>query len=417
MQTTLNAETAHRLFKNINRLIEQNYVLREQVDALLRQLERTRLPKTEQPEQWASALTDELYRLTGDGHFSLLYDPEQAEQLKRFQNNLLQDHLPDAKAEGELPAAGIRQAAMLPGKVGYIDIRDFLATPGAGSAITSAMQLMAGCTAIIFDLRHNSGGEVSMVQWLASYLFDEQPRLLHLYADPRIDFKPQIWTHAFVPGVRHPRTAIYILVSRNTFSAAEEFAYDLQAMGRAVVVGEQTGGGAHLTEQHATGYGFILNIPVAQIINPITGSNWQGTGITPDVVCSSDTALATAHLHALETIWHKESDPAQKERLQWDMETVKAHYQPTIFDETLLSNCIGQYDGREVLLRDGHLYLRYQHTLNRLMPIAANIFYVDGQDAVRIAFERENQQVRRMVVTQRDDPGRRAVRSKQVEEK
>lgn len=405
MATALNDETLYRLLKNIRLLIEQNYVSKEHLKALTRYLE-SKLPlKNLEPAQIASHLTREFYRITQDGHLSVSYDPEQAEKLKLFQNNLLQpdQQSPEPAASENEANLSIRQVTILTGGVGYIDIRDFLASPSASDSITSALQLVSGCTALILDLRQNFGGEVRMVQWLASYFFNGSPRLMHLYSDPRFDFQQQIWTYPFVPGVKHQHIPLYILVSPNTFSAAEEFAYDLQAMERAVVVGQQTGGGGHLTEHHAAGYHFIVNIPVATIINPITGGGWQGMGVTPDIICPSEAALSTAHLHALETQYAQEKEPSRKQRLAWDLETVKAQQQPLTVDQNGFADYVGQYADRQVVLRDGDLYVHLQHSVHKLIPLSPQNFYLQAQEHIRVTFLIEDQRVTGMRVTRRDD--------------
>ena len=109
------------------------------------------------------------------------------------------------------------------------------------------------------------------------------------------DVTVQRRTLPYVPGPRFgPARPVYILTSRRTFSAAEGFAYDLQALDRATIVGERTGGGAHPYENVRVGPHFVLGLPTARSLNPITGTNWQGTGVRPDIEVEADSALAVA---------------------------------------------------------------------------------------------------------------------------
>jgi C-terminal processing protease CtpA/Prc len=106
-----------------------------------------------------------------------------------------------------------------------------------------------------------------------------------------------------VPGRRFGATRpVYLLISKRTFSAAEAFAYDLQALGRAVVVGEPSGGGAHPFEYRRVGTHFVLSLPEGRSINPVTGKDWEGVGVQPDVVVPEAQALEKAQELARERI-------------------------------------------------------------------------------------------------------------------
>ena len=99
----------------------------------------------------------------------------------------------------------------------------------------------------------------------------------------------------WVPGRRFGSSKpLYILTSRRTFSAAEAFAYNLQALGRATIVGEVTGGGAHPFEYRRVHPHFAVDLPEGKSVNPITGTNWEGVGVKPDVPVPPDEALSRA---------------------------------------------------------------------------------------------------------------------------
>ena len=100
----------------------------------------------------------------------------------------------------------------------------------------------------------------------------------------------QFWTLPYVPGPRLPDVPVYVLTSGRTFSAAEEFTYNLKNLERATIVGETTGGGAHPVDRHSFDFGdyqVILSLPFGRAVNPITDTNWEGTGIEPHLVCAS----------------------------------------------------------------------------------------------------------------------------------
>jgi C-terminal processing protease CtpA/Prc len=133
-----------------------------------------------------------------------------------------------------------------------------------------------------------------MVCYLASYFFDERPVILNRFFDRPSNRTTDQTTLASVPGRRMPGVPLYILTSRRTFSAAEGFAYSLQALKRATVVGETTGGGAHPSVDMPIGSGLVAFVPVARSMNPVTGTDWEGTGVAPDLAVDADHALETA---------------------------------------------------------------------------------------------------------------------------
>jgi C-terminal processing protease CtpA/Prc len=105
-----------------------------------------------------------------------------------------------------------------------------------------------------------------------------------------------------VPGKKFAKQPVYVLTSSKTFSGAEEFAYNLKNLKRATIVGETTGGGAHPTMGKRVDDHFMIGVPFARAINPITKTNWEGTGVTPDVAVPADQALETAKQLAAEQL-------------------------------------------------------------------------------------------------------------------
>ncbi len=162
------------------------------------------------------------------------------------------------------------------------------------------MQFLAHVDAIIFDLRGNHGGYPEMVSLIASYLFDEPTHLNDLY-NRKKNATTQYWTLPYVPGKRLSVPA-FVLTSHETFSGAEEFTYDLKELKRATIVGETTGGGAHPTDGIRVDEHFLMAMPVERPINPVSQTDWEGKGVTPDVPVKADDALATAEKLASEKI-------------------------------------------------------------------------------------------------------------------
>jgi retinol-binding protein 3 len=155
-----------------------------------------------------------------------------------------------------------------------------------------------------------------MVQLVSSYLFDQPTHLNSLYFRPT-DRTDQFWTLPHVPGRRFGQEKpIYVLTSSRTFSAAEEFTYNLQNLERATVVGDTTGGGAHPGGVRRVGEHFGVFVPSGRAINPVSNTNWEGTGVRPDVAVPTDHAMQTAYVAALEKVMEKTTSPEIRRQMQ-----------------------------------------------------------------------------------------------------
>jgi hypothetical protein len=139
-----------------------------------------------------------------------------------------------------------------------------------------------------------------MVAFLTSYLFGPRPVHLNDFYSRTTNQTRQSWTLPYVPGRRLTDTDAYVLTSARTFSGGEEFTYNLKHLKRATVVGETTAGGAHTVFGRRINSQFMVGVPSGRPINAVTGTNWEGVGVEPDVKVPADRALKVAHLLALE---------------------------------------------------------------------------------------------------------------------
>ena len=192
---------------------------------------------------------------------------------------------------------GFGRSGILSDNVGYLEIRSFgLWVPEARDTVARIMSSLADADALIIDLRDNGGGSPEAVAFVSSYLFGDEP--VHLNS---LYFRPANRTDDFhtdprVPGRKFGATKpVYVLTSSNTFSAAEEFTYNLQARKRATIVGETTAGGAHPGGTVPIGAHLTAFIPSGRAINPITKTNWEGTGVRPGIIVPRERALEVAH--------------------------------------------------------------------------------------------------------------------------
>ncbi|MBS7528999.1 S41 family peptidase [Hazenella sp. IB182353] len=240
--------------------------------------------------QFCTQLTHDLQEWSQDLHLKVFYSSKNdGDKKRRIQETNY----------------GFYEVKLLAGNIGYMDIRSFSDPEHAGDLACSAMHFLTHTEALIIDLRHHTGGHPAMVQLLCSYFFPSFP-ILHLN-DQYFRSQKQVesyWTLPYVPGKRYLKKPVYVLISKETFSGAEEFAYNLKHLNRATLVGETTKGGAHPCKIHKLSDSFNVLIPHGESINPITKTNWEGTGVTPHIKTPSERAFDTAYQLAVKHLQH-----------------------------------------------------------------------------------------------------------------
>jgi retinol-binding protein 3 len=248
-------------------------------------------------DAFASQLRKDLLAVSHDKHLGVSFNSYKApprgeptpEDEARFHKQMERQNCAFDKVE------------ILPNNIGYIKFDGFMDAEFCGPTVVAAMGFVAHTDALIFDLRQNGGGQPAMVTLIASYLFDKPTHLIDMYFRKE-DRTQQNWTLSYLPGKRMPAQPVYVLTSKRTFSGAEEFAFDLQTQKRAVIVGETTGGGAHPVSGHLVADYFMVGVPFAKSLDPVTKTNWEGTGVEPDVKVPATDALETAQKLALEKL-------------------------------------------------------------------------------------------------------------------
>lgn len=284
----LTAEDRQAILEESAQQLEEKYVFPEVGDKMaahLREgLKSGKYDEIDDPMTLATQLTEELRDICHDRHLGL------------------RPAAPPTNGSGRLMRESINhgfvKAEILPGNIGYIKFNAFEPTVEAKRVAAAAMEFVREADALIFDVRENGGGSPEMIVCLTSYLFDE-PTHLNSFYNRATDETTETWTTKDTPERKfRADMPVYVLTSSYTFSAAEEFTYNLQCLKRATIVGETTGGGAHPVRGEFVGGRMQLRVPFARAINPITNTNWEGTGITPDIECSALDALDTATEHA-----------------------------------------------------------------------------------------------------------------------
>lgn len=339
--------------------------------------------------EFTRKLTEDLQEVSNDKHLRVRFAPD--EMLATIEGDTLTD---DEKqrwlTEKRRDNFCFKEIKMLDGNIGYVDLRCFSDAADAGLTAVAAMNFLAYADAIIFDLRKNGGGSPSMIQLISSYLFDEPVHLNSFYIR-KSDSTQQFWSHAYVEGPRLTDVDLYVLTSERTFSAAEEFTYNLKNLERATIIGETTGGGAHPVDMKIfSNLNVRMSLPSGRAVNPITGTNWEGTGVTPHIEVPQEKALDVAHMEALKTLLAKAVDPDRKQMLEWAAKGLDYKLNPYTVDEAALKEYAGQYGPRKITFENGELiYQRGENPRYKVVALDKDVFMLEGLDYFSMEFVRD----------------------------
>jgi len=298
---------------SINSKLQENYIFPEVAEKMAQTL-KINLKKGQydllvSPAEFARQLTKDLQSVSNDKHLRVVYDTQVISAEKNTVTNEDRAKRDDQWIlEMKRENFGFQEIKILEGNIGYLDLRSFMDPKFAGETAIAAMNFLSNADALIVDLRQNGGGSPAMIQLITSYFFSSEPVHLNNFYFRPTNENTQTWTLPYVPGKRRPDIDLYLLTSSYTFSAAEEFCYNLKNLKRATLIGETTGGGAHPTGSVIATDKFYVRVPKGRAINPITNTNWEGTGVTPDIKVSSDQALKTAQAKALEHLRQSTTD-------------------------------------------------------------------------------------------------------------
>lgn len=310
-EIALTAKLKSDIVKGVNRLMMNNYIFPETAkkmeEYLNIQLNEGTYDSISDVKAFARALTRDLRNISKDRHIRVNYDPETVKRIRASNSKSKEDRERERKERLEQERQrnfGFQKLEILKGNIGYLDLRGFSGTTEAADTIIAAMNFLANTNAVIIDLRNNGGGSPLTIQIISSYFLEEYTHLnsFEWRGDETIK---QFWTLRFVPGKKMYNTDLYILTSSRTFSAAEEFTYNLKNLKRATIVGEKTGGGAHPGGSRIVNDNFLVWVPSGRAINPITNTNWEGIGIEPHISVPRKDALDKAHQTALDRLKEK----------------------------------------------------------------------------------------------------------------
>jgi hypothetical protein len=293
--------TRARVIERAAALLDSFYVFpdvaRRMGDSARTHLARGAYDRYDSGLAFARHLTDDFRAVAHDKHLNVRFiarglPPQAPESATPATPSA--DEITRQRREEEESNCAFEKVERLEGNVGYLKFDGFDDADVCAPTVAAAMTFLAGTRAMIIDLRENGGGSPKMVALIASYLFDHRTHLNDLWTR-NTNATEEFWTQDTVAGRRFGgEKPVYVLTSARTFSGAEEFAYDLKTQKRATLVGETTGGGAHPVRGRRIDDHFLIGVPYARAINPLTHTNWEGTGVEPDTKVPAGDALKTA---------------------------------------------------------------------------------------------------------------------------
>lgn len=370
---------------------------------LKKKLKEGRYAKVNDPHTLAALLTEDVNSVYRDEHFHVEYNPTMIDELSGNIEDvpkLVEEKLNRERSKN----FGFKKAEILNGNIGYLEISSFSRlNQYSKETATAALKLLANSRAIIIDLRYGMGGSPEMINYLMGYFFKEKIHVSDVYIRSE---KARV-SYTTLPDTTAGRLTeipVYILTSYKTFSAAEGLSYELHNLKRATLVGETTRGGAHTVSYRALSSGFIVDLPFGNVISPITKTNWEKTGITPDILIPADKALEKTETMIMEKALAEAKNQGEKDALQWQLDLLLSSGQPATLTPEILKNRAGSYGAYKIELQEEKLsYQKAGKARFILLPLDENSMKVKGNDSFRVEFKKDETGKVNSIVTHYED--------------
>jgi len=280
------AEKSYRdgVLRKVADLVESKYVLADKAkgfaDAFRARCAAGAYASIVEPKAFAEKVNRDLMAITGDKHTNFrVLTPSAAGEApqSRLHHSIRYYRLRQKENTGFFKVDWLE-----PG-IGYLELRRFYSFDQAKDMILAAMKLLSASRALIIDVRENGGGSGD---YLSSFFLPYPTALTGSYSR-QADELTENQTRSDIGLKPLTEIPVVILIGPRTFSAAEAFAYDMQSKKRAVLVGEPSGGGGHSVDVFRIDDQFEFYISTERGVSPVTGGNWEGTGVIPDVRASA----------------------------------------------------------------------------------------------------------------------------------
>ncbi|WP_430405682.1 S41 family peptidase [Fluviicola sp.] len=343
------------------------------------------------PTDFAFQLDLDLQYITNDKHMGIVYDPKSAAEM--ISQPTASYYTKEVVEELKQTNFGFKEVKILEGNIGYMDLREFCPPKYAAETAIAAINFLSNCNALIIDLRNNGGGDDNMVQLLLSYFLEEDIEFSTSY-NRYTDTYYVSQTLPHVPGKKLVDIPLYILTSKATFSGAEAFSYNLKTLKRAVLIGENTGGGENPVEIQVLNVKYIAYISAVRIIKSLskTAVRWEGIGIEPMIKVNAKDAFFEAQKRALKDLSIKNT--SEEQRYQWILDGLEAKQNPFQLKKEILESYVGNYGERKLLLENETLFYQRNGTeKTRLIALDSDTFIIEEIDYLRLKMMKENGKV------------------------
>lgn len=359
------------------------------------QYEKGRYDSLNDPKALAGQLTRDIRSVHNDNHIRIEYDPGLEKDILKFLSSKTSaQKVSEADlAKDEQRNFYFKKAEILPSNIGYVEFTGF-ANPGpsARKTIYAAMQFIAHTDAVIIDLRNNFGGNGTTADEIAGYFLPART-----YSGKSFNRIENKWTEQYIENKKAITNGlslnmpVYILTSNRTYSAAEGLAYNLKNLRNAIIVGDTTRGGAHLTRSFSLGNGFVAFIPYLRTENAVTKTDWEGKGVTPDLSAEESNCLAIAQNAILSKKLAAATSEIEKRKITWIMNYNRSKQSTVVIDPSETLTFTGRFAEFEVSLQEGHLMFRDTNqpgkNYKKMTAIASRFFQVGNDYQVEFIME------------------------------
>jgi retinol-binding protein 3 len=390
-QNQLTRSVKTEVVNNLARSLLDNYVFADTAISMKNLIQKNLADglynNIENPNEFAQKLNKDLRSIYNDAHLSVTFNPQQEKSLSDTSSNNATENQIQNLQEAKMQNFGFKKVEIISGNIGYVYFDRFYSlTENAKATVESVFTFLKNTDALIIDVRNNGGGNPDMVKYICNFLFDKSTHINDLY-ERRTNKTQAYWTEPVKGSEIFSKIPVYVLTNRRTFSGAEEFAYDLQSQHRAKIIGETTGGGAHLVSPHLIGNGFIGLIPFARAINPVTKNNWEAVGVQPDINIVSDNATDAAVLAYYDYKIASLKDTNKIKAIEWSKTILEAKIHPPGVDTLTLKTYTGKFGDETFTYNNGALYMKGRNgKTSRLVALSQTTFKQEDIDYYKLEF-------------------------------